>query len=103
MIHQISHEHKTMIGFIELLNEMGLNVVHIDNSFFMFTSFQEVDDVINEIEIQGRNITSLIESETATAKTSHLRREELITRINEISTRRRQFHPNTPYTKYLSS
>ena len=103
MSHVKSSEHATIVNFIELLNEIGINVASIDNSFYAFTSFIPVDDNINETEIVGRNITLLVENEIATAASTDLRKNELIGRISEIPTRRRVFHRSISYVKYLHS
>jgi len=103
MQHVKNNEHRTMIDFLELLNSIGYNIVSIDNTFYIFTAFQEVDDVINEIELTGKNATFLIENTVATAAANILKKNELISRIDEIPSRRRVFHPNTLYVKYLSS
>ena len=103
MKHVKDHEHATMIGFIELLNAIGMNIVAIDNSFYSFTSFEAVDDIINEITLVGKNITVIVENTVATAASTTLKKHELISRINEIPLLRRTFHPNTEYVKYLAT
>lgn len=103
MKHTKDPERVLMIGFIELLNEMGFNVVWIDSTFYAFNEFIPIDENINEIELSGRDITSLVENETATAASNHLKKNELISRISEMKPRRRQFPPNTPYTKFLAN
>jgi len=91
-----------MIGFIQLLNDISFNVVAINNSFYIFSSFEAVDDVINEIVLTGRNVTFLIETEVSTAASTTLKKNEIISKIDEIPLRRRVFHPSTPYVKYLA-
>jgi len=102
MKHIRNAEHATIIGFLELLNDIGMNIVGIDNSFYAFTSFESADDILVDIEMTGRNITLLVENETATAASTILKKNELIGRIDEIKPRRRKFHRDTLYVQYLS-
>ena len=103
MKHVKDPEHFVMIGFIELINVIGLNLVSIDNTFYVFTEFLPVDEVINEIELVGRNVTFLIENQTANAWSTQLKKTELIQKIMDLPSRRRVFTPGTEYVKYLST
>ena len=96
-------EQTLMRGFIELLNDMGMNIVLIENTFFAFTSFEAPDDSINEITLVGRDITTLVENETSTAASNTFKKQELLTRINEIINRRRVYHRDTLYTKFVNT
>jgi hypothetical protein len=103
MKHVKNAEHRIIIGFIELLNDMGLNIVAIDNSFYAFTSFECANDILDDIELKGRNVTFLIENETATAASTILKKNELITRIDEIKLYRRRFDRDANYVQYLAN
>lgn len=103
MEHKPSERQLLMRGFIELLNDMSYNVIHIDSTFYIFTSFIEVDQDsgINEITLEGKDITSDIENATVTSGMSTLRKQEFVGKVDAMKSRRRVFSPGTHYVKYL--
>jgi len=91
------------VSFIEIINDLGYNVVYIDNTYYIYTDFQIPDDVITEISLIGKNVTSIIENQPNTFGLDKLRQRELVDKISVMKQRRRQFHKNTAYVKYLAN
>lgn len=102
MNHIIDHTQTTSLGVIKLLNDLGYNICHIDNTFYVFSEFIPVEENITEITIRGKDITALIENQTDTIGVDKLRQRELVDKIDVMTIRRRVFSPGTPYSKYLS-
>lgn len=91
------------IGFIEIINDLGYNVVFIDNTYYVYTEFIIPDDVVTEISLIGKNITDIIEHQPDTFGLDKLRQRELIDKISVMKSRRRQFHKDVIYVKYLAN
>jgi hypothetical protein len=103
MNHERNDHHRQMVGFIQLLNDIGINIVEINNSFYAFTSFECADDILPDHELMGRDVTKIVEDEVANAASTQLKKNELISRINEIPLRRRKFHRDMRYSQYLTT
>jgi hypothetical protein len=101
MKHQIDEAQRTSLGVIELLNNLGFNIVHIDNTYYAFSEFIPVDDTMSEISMTGKNITNIIENQTSTIGLDNLRQREIVSKIEVMTDRRRVFSPTTKYVKYL--
>jgi uncharacterized protein YpmB len=101
MLHIIDTTHTIQIGFIELLNDLSMNIVHIDNTFYVFVEFIPVDEHNSEIVLVGKNVTSIIENTTLTTGVSELKKRELISNMEVMKNRRRVFAPGTKYIKYI--
>lgn len=102
-MHIIDHEHRKRVNVIQLLNSMGYNIVHIDNTYYVISNFIYIQDGIYEIELVGKNITDIIENRTETTGVSNQFILEISNDIDSRNEYRRQFDSSTQYIKYLSN
>lgn len=104
MEHHIDTRKKAMMGFIEILNDLGLNVIYIDGTFYVFTDFQpiEPDAGITYVTLTGKNITADVENAIQKEGYTPQMKTELFQRIGIMKDRRREFDGNISWKKYLA-
>lgn len=103
MKHIVDHQYSMRIRFIELLNKIGLNIIHIDNTYYYFQTFTCADEVTPDHTLVGCNITDLVESRTQTVGASLSEQETLNQEIRIRTQRMRKFHKDTPYVQYINT
>lgn len=94
-----------MTGFIEVLNDIGFNLLYIDKTFYVFTEFEPADPSsgINYITVIGRNVTFEVENAVQKEGYTERIRIELFQKIESSKPRRREFSPDTEWRKYLTA
>lgn len=105
MEHYIDNRKSQMIGFIEILNDIGLNIVHIDRTFYVFTEFESADPSINAnyISIIGKNITAQVENAVQKEGYTERMKTELFQKLDGEKGKRREFSANIEWRKYLAN
>lgn len=93
-----------MLGFIEILNDLGLNVLYIDRTFYVFSEFDPADKSIdvNYITVKGINITSDVENALQKEGYTEQMRTELFQKIGVMKYRLRKFSADTEWKQYLA-
>jgi len=104
MEHFADGQRLQMIGFIEVLNDIGFNVLYIDKTFYVFIEFEPADlsSGINYITVVGRNVTFEIENAIQKEGYTDRIKTELFQKIEGTKARRREFSANTEWKKYLA-
>lgn len=101
MRHIIDTRRNAMVSAIELMNNLGLNIVWIDGAFYVFTEFIPADQDNQYISMQGKNITEMVENTLDTRGFDKQRQIELFQKIEAMPSRQREFSPETEWTKYI--
>ena len=104
MEHYIDTRKTHMLGFVEVLNDLGLNVLYIDRTFYVFSEFEAADASIdvNYISVKGINITSDVENALQKEGYTEQMRTELFQKISVMKYRLRKFSANTEWKQYLA-
>ncbi len=95
---------KQMLGFIEILNDLGLNICYIDSTFYVFSEFEPADPTIgvHYITLFGINVSAEVENALSKEGYTLQMKQELFQKISVMKYRRREFHPNITWKKYLA-
>lgn len=99
-----SSKRQEIKSFIELLNELGFTIVSINGEFYCSTEFEQPNSNVgvDESQLIGRDVTTLVENAIDHRNISDLRKRELTTQINDIKIVRRRFHKDITYVVYSS-
>lgn len=102
--HYVDTNRRKMLGMIEILNDKGHNILHIDNTFVLFTTFEPADSSINAnyITVRGQDITTEIENAMEKNGYTEQLQIELLHRISNEPNRLREYSANEPWIKYLA-
>lgn len=105
MEHYNSSTKQKIKDFIELLNSLGLTVVYINSEFYSSNEFNTPDENsgINESEVFGKDITTLVERSLDNRSVSEQRKREIQQLILDMKTVKRRFHKDIRYVVYSSS
>ena len=100
MSHKIDPGYQVRLDYIRKLNRLGFNIIHIDNTYFVFTTFDPAEEHILEHTLLGFDVTPLIEAGVnASSQTDDMSVKQKILGMTEL---RREFHKDITYIKYLS-
>lgn len=104
MEHYIDTRKTHMLGFIEILNDLGLNIVYIDRTFYVFSEFQPPDPSVdvNYISLEGINITSEVENAIQKEGYNEQMKTELFQKIAVMTYRKREFASHMEWKKYIA-
>lgn len=104
MEHYIDSRKTYMLGFIEILNDIGLSILYIDRTFYVFSEFQPPDPSIdvNYSSILGINITSEVENAIQKEGYTEQMKTELSQKIGVMPYRKREFSANMEWKKYIA-
>jgi len=103
--HYIDSRKSAMTGLIEVLNDLGMSIIYIDRTFFVFSEFSPADSSINAnyVTLVGKNITTDIENALQKGAYTKQMQQEMFQRIDVVKSRRREFSENTSWKKYLAN
>lgn len=91
-----------LVSAIEVVNDEGLNVVEIDGTLYVYTEFVRPDDGIFDIEVVGRNVTTILSNQLETHGLNPQAITALLQAIDAVPERRRRFHRNVTWREYLA-
>jgi len=104
MHHLIDLAKRKYLGFIEVLNDKGMNVVHIDNAYYVFTEFEPANPTIGTeyITLKGQDITALVENAIEKSGYTAQVQNELMLLIGREPIRIREYSSKEPWVKYVA-
>lgn len=101
MSYIVDGAHSARIKFLELLNDLGINVLLVDNTYYAYNSFDLPNyDDYHHLEFMGTNITDLIQNRPITTGADRMAQQEVFQTINNRKRRTRRFHRDTLFVDY---
>ena len=102
MLHYIDENKNRMHNAIELLNDLGFNLIFIDGAFYTFTSFEPADETNSYITMIGKNVTKFIETSISVTGITKQRETEIHQNLATLPNRMREYSPDTKWIKYVA-
>lgn len=104
MIHNFTLDQQIKyLNFIEALNDVGYNIILIDNTFYQIIEFLEIQEGVTEIHLVGKNITQILNKYTGLFGLDKVQKNQMMQEIDVIPARKRLYSPSFPYIKYLGN
>jgi len=104
MQHYVDIDQKRRLGMIQILNDKGYNIIHIDNTYQLFTEFEPANEAadIHFIFMRGKDVTSIIEQAIDKNGYTPMMEQELAQLISQEPERAREYSKDTPWIKYIA-
>lgn len=89
---------------IELLNQLGYNIVEIHESFYAYNTFEGYSQHTHFSTIKGRDVSDIISDPQLLqiSGTAKQQQDGISTKIESLPIIRKQFSNNIPYILHLS-
>lgn len=93
-----------MGNIIDLLNQLGYNIVEIGERFYIFNVFEGYSSHILFSTVKGRDITQLIKDPQylQLSGTAKQQQDLIVTKVEELPIIKKQFSNNFSYILHLS-
>ena len=103
MVRRITEDQVRLKKFLDLLNDMGHNILYIDETYYIVDRLELPDyDTYHHIEVVGANISSVVFNQPITVGADLNKQTALTQQFNDMKRRLRQFHRDTKFNYYAA-
>jgi len=89
---------------IQVLNQLGHNIVFINKVYYAFTVFEPADNNVHKHYVEGKDITNLLTTEQVNIQVKDADRQVdvISTKLENLKTYRREYSKDFSWITYLT-